>query len=44
MDRGLALKRSAPAGRKCIVNKGSEVRAQRPPTDGLPLDQVCYLL
>uniref|UniRef100_A0A3P9CKT2 GDP-mannose 4,6 dehydratase n=1 Tax=Maylandia zebra TaxID=106582 RepID=A0A3P9CKT2_9CICH len=30
---------SAQAGRKCTVNKGSEVREQRP-TNGLPLDQV----
>lgn len=35
----MALKRSAQAGRKCTVNKGSEVREQRP-TNGLPLDQV----
>lgn len=28
------------ADRKCTVNKGSEVRTQQPPTNGLPLDQV----
>ena len=37
---GGALKRSAHTGSKCTVNKGSEVRAQRPPSNGLPLDQV----
>lgn len=37
---GVALKRSTQASRKCTVNKGSEVRAQRRPTNGLPSDQV----
>lgn len=36
----VVIKRSAEAGRKSAVNKGSEVRAQCPPTNGLPLDQV----
>lgn len=36
----VALKRSTQAGRKCTVNKGSEVRAQRRPANGLPSDQV----
>lgn len=36
----VVIKRSAEAGRKSAVNKGSEVRAQCPPSNGLPLDQV----
>uniref|UniRef100_A0A8C3A6Y8 GDP-mannose 4,6 dehydratase n=1 Tax=Cyclopterus lumpus TaxID=8103 RepID=A0A8C3A6Y8_CYCLU len=39
-EGGVALKGRAWAGRKYTVNKGSEVRTPRPPTDGLPLDQV----
>lgn len=37
---GMALKSRAQADRKCTVNKGSEVKAHRPPSNGLAVDQV----